>query len=252
MRTGEWVPYIDIEEGEEYNLRISENINSKNDLMYSAYRDALSALKGIMERSHAWYNQNAEKSGSPYGGRGSAPVGMEFYGYANNIISFCAGRGQGKTSAMLSFTNALSRQTYANRILDGKMGSDRFFVLPPIDMALLNEKDSVMESVLSSLLYYSDQQSNELSQSSSSSKRLFNQDNNFRRWNDFSSGRSSSEQDKIALFQEFKKCLSEVRTLQSKVRSNKSLDSMSVDLDSLYQLGNSFDLKGDFYKSFQK
>ena len=128
------------------------------------------------------------------------------------------------------------------------MGSDRFFVVPPIDMALLNEKDSVMESVLSSLLYYSDQQSNELSQSSSSSKRLFNQDNNFRRWNDFSSGRSSSEQDKIALFQEFKKCLSEVRTLQSKVRSNKSLDSMSVDLDSLYQLGNSFDLKGDFYK----
>ncbi|MFR0934415.1 hypothetical protein [Gemmiger formicilis] len=81
--------------------------------------------------------------------------------HLSNVISFCADRGQGKTSAMLSYATALSNIGVAG---DGELGNRRdlfwentsvckysFEVLQSIDPTELEPEDSILKVVLSQM-----------------------------------------------------------------------------------------------------
>lgn len=71
----------------------------------------------------------------------------------NNIIAFCAQRGQGKTTAMKSFANILARgyveEGRSNNILEDNL----FIVLDSIDPSALDGGESIVRVVLSRLFY---------------------------------------------------------------------------------------------------
>ena len=229
-------PVFQVNGVEEDKLQISDDIHNPNDVMYPAFQKALVTLKRIMSASHAWRNNDAVHSGSPFGGYKDAPDDMAFYGYSSNIIAFCAGRGQGKTSAMLSFTRAMSHHNHGYLksstglgMETGAFSEDRFYILPPIDLTTLKEDDSLMEAVLSYLFI-----------------RLE------RIWNKQSSGYDRSpifsETNKTRLLLSFRNCLNSARILKS---GSHSADEASDMMDTMYQLGDSFNLKNDFYSLLQ-
>lgn len=211
---------IYIERGKEHSLQIRD-IHDSNELLYPAFQSAQSALKGILESAHDWYNVEPAKRTSFSGWHGRSPEAMEFYDYANNIIAFCAGRGQGKTSAMLSLANALENHSEGTSPLNG-LENDWFYILPPIDPTVLEGKESIMEIVLSHLFYQVEQQWKNPTVKRSYPERY-------------------SEARKTELLLSFRNCFNEIRTLQDKSQSKSDA------LETLYQLGDSFDLKSDFY-----
>lgn len=140
--------------GEEHNLHISNRIDDDSDLMYPAYQAALASLKEILRNSLKWTETDLPCPQSDRVLEAPTPSFRmrELYEYSNNILAFCADRGQGKTSAMLSFAEALRLHSIAKRPLDG-LSDNYFYVLPPIDPTLLSKEDSVVEITLSRLYH---------------------------------------------------------------------------------------------------
>lgn len=88
--------------------------------------------------------------------------------YPNNIISFCADRGQGKTSAMISMADALKKihntmsgghkEYWRNETVnqssydeDNPVIHTHFEVLDPIDPTLMGEKDCIVRNIVSKM-----------------------------------------------------------------------------------------------------
>ncbi len=69
----------------------------------------------------------------------------------NNIIAFCAQRGQGKTTAMKSFARLLVEGQKDKE--DSSVTDDKFIVLDSIDPAALDGGESIVRVVLSRLFY---------------------------------------------------------------------------------------------------
>lgn len=137
---------LDIFQGREHELYSNQDITDESQMMFPAYRFALNALKGILDSTKAW-NVTREDNGKR---RETA-----LYGYANNILAFCAARGQGKTSAMLSFSRALEKYEDSNRdsqLLKDSLGGWHFHVMQPIDPTMLRNGETVLELVLARLL----------------------------------------------------------------------------------------------------
>ena len=131
-------------------------ITEKQALMYPVFEQALYALINVLKSSDKWVEENE-----------SLPE-KDFYGYGNNVIAFCAPRGQGKTSAMLSLTHALSECGRASaascrrgdrycaspepvdstspwaKIIDNR----NYLVVPPIDPTVLDKHESVVGLIL--------------------------------------------------------------------------------------------------------
>ena len=78
---------ITIEYGQEFKISRNSNIQS-NDFFYPIYEQALGQLEEIVQYGKVKDIQSSQD-------------------YLHNIIAFCGERGQGKTSAMLSFSDAL-------------------------------------------------------------------------------------------------------------------------------------------------
>lgn len=237
-----------IRPGEEHSLQISKDILDPQDFMFHAYEMALSALCGIIRYAREFRKkiQEDDRDDRPFPGE---PDIMDLYGYPNNIIAFCAGRGQGKTSAMLSFTRALEKHntndlyrdhpevTHRNSREDeesvGHQGNydirlpdtTRFTVLHPIDPTILEDNNCVMEVILSELFSLTEKRW----QSVNDKKREF------------------SETRRMDILRLFKRCLDSVRTLQNPTGGTNNDDS----LGSLYQLGGSLDLRNDLYQLIQ-
>src|SRR5699024_10250081 len=81
--------------------------------------------------------------------------------YPNNVIAFCADRGRGKTTAMLSFSNALEALGTSPENSPQKLWGTlpameqplnaRFEVMAPIDPAAMENTDSVLQQIISQL-----------------------------------------------------------------------------------------------------
>lgn len=112
--------------------------------MYPAYQEAARALCGIIKSAKRFNAASANSKQKP-----------DLYSYANNTIAFCGSRGQGKTSAMLSFGNALRDEGVLSirRELDpdGMIAGSRFQVMDPIDPTMLKKGGHIAEIVLSYL-----------------------------------------------------------------------------------------------------
>lgn len=139
---------LELLRGREHELYSTQDITDSSRLMYPAYNAALIALEGILTSSRDWNGKRESQCDQ------KNDI-WDLYGYANNVLAFCADRGQGKTSAMLSFSNALESYSYdsaTSDILKLHLDKSRFFVLPPIDPTMLTNRDSVLELILARLL----------------------------------------------------------------------------------------------------
>ena len=201
--------------GEEHNLHISSRIDNPSDLMYPAYQAALASLKEILHNSLKWTETNPPRPQSSGALKASTSLfrTRELYEYSNNILAFCADRGQGKTSAMLSFAEALRLHSTAERHLDG-LSESFFYVLPPIDPTLLSKEDSVVEITLS---------------------RLYHEFNSRLKSGEIA-GHTLSSIDKVEILQNFQNCLYGLRTARQR-------GTPQDDFEALSQLGDCFEVK---------
>ena len=124
-----------------------ENIESFNDSIFSSvYAQASYLVREIIEKNEEYHN-NKRKRGNRYRNQ------EQIY----NVISFVGGRGVGKTSCMLSFSEYL-KDYYRidNRkaeFLDYHIKDGVSFVgIDAIDAGLLEEKEDIVEVVLARLL----------------------------------------------------------------------------------------------------
>ena len=122
---------LTMQKGQEHGLITHQDVHKPEEFMYSAYRQALDALREIVQQAKSSDYSND----------------IDLYGYAHNIITFSGSRGQGKTSAMLSFSNAMVAAGRRDAPLFPEDCS--FTVLPPIDPTVLEENQSILAVILS-------------------------------------------------------------------------------------------------------
>ena len=241
-----------LEKKKEHSLHISKNILDQKEIMYPAYERALIALRGILESSAEWYRKTWTDRKYARGDPAQFRRSMDLYEYNSNIIAFCGGRGQGKTSAMRSFAQALEDwRSYKNKKNDNKAletlmkdaDIDYVYAIPPIDPTVLEDKDSIMAMILSHLFYQAEEQWKNPPRELNETSRYYSSDDEEERhpWKDPSVQYAYTEAGKNELMRKFQNCFEEVRTLQKNSRGGADT------LDALYQLGDSFDLKADFY-----
>lgn len=142
--------------GHELALLGKQPVTDAEQLMYPAYRTALDALNGILASSREWVRHNCLVDAQyPKDQEYEAELD-ELYAYSNNIIAFCGARGQGKTSAMLSFSHALpttrKKGDPGKGFSSAEVGNACFFVLPPIDPTMLEQNELALELILARLL----------------------------------------------------------------------------------------------------
>lgn len=202
-------------QGQEHGLVLTKKITDTEEFMYMAYQQALNALREIVRQSEQFYsksNLSGEKN---------------LYGYAHNIIAFSGYRGQGKTSAMISFSDALD-SNFENEDKKNMGEGDvlrkcSFTVLPPIDPTILEQDQSILAVILS---------------------RMYRQAEDF--W-EYACGRNGSspsyirsEAEKNELLKRFQQCLSGINAI--KIRKGKEIRSLSE----IHEISDSAVLKDNF------
>ncbi len=119
---------IVIDSKDVYRAKIENQFESE-EFFADVFVQANAILNEIVNNNEVQKQDNGDKKYSRIG---------------NNIIAFCANRGQGKTSAMLSFARSLDAR---------KDDKQRFFVLNSIDPSALNKKESIVRVFISRLFY---------------------------------------------------------------------------------------------------
>lgn len=158
----EWI--LDIRKGMELQVYISQDISDDNYYMHQAYRQALRAVTGIVQRSKKFYEKTQCVRNCS-----SHIIEDELFTYGSNVIAFAAQRGGGKTRTMLSFSHALAGRYNENlgqngtkdRFLsdeDAEILRDaKFLVVPPISPSTLEEKQNILYVILTRLYRYVDE-----------------------------------------------------------------------------------------------
>ena len=183
--------------GKEHKLVLSDDIYSENQFMYQAYCEARNALSEIVRYSDEFY------------GKSFAPEAL--FESLQNIIAFSGRRGQGKTSTMLSFSDALK---YGN-LVDPDLKEHTYEVLAPIDPTILEEKQNILALVLARMYRRADEI-----------------------WahggSEYTPGhRGPTEADKNELLASFQRCLTGINAIKYKTdKEIKSLTDISIVSDS--------------------
>lgn len=202
---------LTMRKGQEHGLVITQHLNSPNEFMHAAYRQALEALREIVRQ--------AVKIPPPCE-KGYAD---KLYGYSHNIIVFSGRRGQGKTSSMLSFSDAMRTcRPNCRKDSSGLPEDCGFTVLPPFDPTVLEENQSILAVILSRMYRLAE----EAWQSSSAQ----------------SSGCGHSEAEKNSLLEQFQRCLSGINAI--KFRKGDEIKT----LHAIHEISDSSLLKDNFYK----
>ena len=193
-------------QGDENRAKIEQELTG--DIFFAnVYKMAEGILRDIIEESEE-YKKLAEDTNSE---------NVRYQRVGNNVIAFCASRGQGKTSAMKSFAKYLSngyRDTGRNDIL-GKdiIERNEFVVLDSVDPAALDGGESLVRVVISRLFYLLEKKYKD---------------------SDF-----SIDKDKKRLLDLFQECYCSIDYLHGK----KQGDDWQDDLEKLAALGSSSKLK---------
>lgn len=243
--------FITIKQGEEYQSR-EENIYQKNSFFAASYRQAADCLKEIIAANRLFKGN----PGSPcVDDQSDAAINQHLLGYPNNIVAFCAERGQGKTSAMVSFSKAL-RELHPSTAPMGsfqdaaaedscleeksdfwKTNDDfniqecHFVVIDSIDPTTMECNDSIIKVILS---------------------RMFNQFQT--EWEKrmgepaYDCNHSGSKQsERIELLKMFQKCYHNLQVIDSKAGSPE--DDL---LEQMMELGNSSNMRGAMFRLIRK
>ncbi len=138
---------ISIAQGSEFKAIIQEDVLNKKDIFYKIYSDAFTRLNEIVLYSKSL---NIDEYST-----------KELLNYPNNIISFISDRGNGKTTALLSFSNALDKintePKYKDNSLTKDIANDNFIVLDCINPTTMEKHDSLVLMVISRIFYIFEQ-----------------------------------------------------------------------------------------------
>lgn len=197
---------IVIYQGDENRAKIEKEL-SEEIFFAEVYKKALTLVKELIEEAKE-YKQSAEYSDCK---------NARYQRMGNNIIAFCARRGQGKTTAMKSFARFLSNGYEGkNKLLDKQvLKENEFVVLDSIDPAALDNGESLIRVVISRLFYRLD--------------KMYQQN------------LSMPLNDKNRILELFQQCYRSIDYLHGKKQEGDRQD----DLESLAALGNSAKLKRD-------
>jgi hypothetical protein len=208
---------ITIKYGHEFKINRNEDICEDN-FFYPIYEQALNQLEEIVKYGEAESIKSSQD-------------------YLNNIIAFCGERGQGKSSAMLSFSDALKNAQKKNSNEFSRMisGLNRnFYVLDSIDPTQMETNENIISIILSKMFV------------------------EFKKtWENRQSSKQSPSEiaERNDLLEKFRKCYSHIQTIKAKSESLERQDSFEESLQELLRLGDSSKLKediGQILKSFFK
>lgn len=148
MSDSEKIYEICIKRGQEYRATPApERVGLPTEFFFTAYQDAKIQLWDIITAS--------EHVSEPRETDVLSKKRVEaLHRFPNNVIAFCADRGRGKTTAMLSFSQAL--ESADDGFWRGGAGGQKipdvnFEVMAPIDPAAMENSESVLQQVISQL-----------------------------------------------------------------------------------------------------
>lgn len=198
---------ITVKENEEFRIKLITDFN-ENEFFYDAFVQAKRETELIVKDTVSYHSTKNDT----------------MLDFSNNIIAFSGDRGQGKSSAMLSFSNALKNcktQSYSKFL--GNIISDRnYVVLDRIDPTKLEENDNILLIIMG---------------------KIFHEFSNL--WNE-------SDKQNISLYssllEKFQLCYEEIITIKN---NNFSEYGIGGALDYLSRLGDSSNLKKDLWELLQ-
>lgn len=136
------VKVIEVNQGYEDRFLIEHNLTDTSKFFYPVYKRSAELIDEICS-----YGRNSKKDN----------IEFEEEYYPNNIIVFCAERGGGKSTAMLSVANALKALSSDEKNKNDKVKNSfgnmaqkcKFSVLSPIDPTSISSDENFMRIVLS-------------------------------------------------------------------------------------------------------
>ena len=192
-----------IKQNEEYQLHIVEiNDRLNKDFFYDTYKKAFHEVDKIIKE-----NKSSKK----------------LLESANNIIAFCGDRGQGKSSAMLSFSKLLKEieqsKTYFDESIKDLYGK-HFFVLQRIDPTELEKNHSILSVILAKIFF-------------EFKKVLENRE-------------LLDTALRNAIIRNFKRCFQDVGVIKNEHRNEPIEYEFEDDIEKLSQLSDAANIKKDF------
>lgn len=146
---------LTVQRGKELEVHVSDDLCREASFMNQAYRQALHAVAGVVQRTNE-YHRLARYPGF------SEDDALSSFG--SNVIAFSAQRGCGKTSTMLSFSRVLAKMDADtlmdenHRFLSEKDRTDLsgafFHVLSPVSPSVLEEQQNILYVTLARLYDY--------------------------------------------------------------------------------------------------
>lgn len=131
---------ITIVKGEEFKIAVRGEI-TKKDLFIEQYKRAAETLDKIVGSSVKGKDKENEKENS-----------WESQDFENNIIAFCGERGEGKSSVMMSFVNAVYKNRNNEIFSNCKNISGTYFAEPIlIDPSLFDDVHNILDIVLAKI-----------------------------------------------------------------------------------------------------
>lgn len=128
---------ITIVKGEEFKIAVRGEI-TKKDLFIEQYKRAAETLDKIVGSSAEDKDKDKEKENA-----------WKSQDFENNIIAFCGERGEGKSSAMMSFVNAVYKNRNNEIFSNCKNISGTYFAEPIlIDPSLFDDVHNILDIVL--------------------------------------------------------------------------------------------------------
>lgn len=202
---------INIVAGEEYQLHIlDENSNISGDFFYDVHCKAFKEVSKIVNKNKSLDNEQNSKS---------------IIEASNNIICFCGERGQGKSSAMLSFSNMLKNidkeniETHFSEYIK-EIKNKKFYILSRIDPTELENQHSILSVIISRMFFVF--------------KEYLNNNTNM------------NLIEKNEILDLFQKCYKNIGIIKNE--DNKKDYCYNDDIELLSNLSDSANIKNDFYK----
>ena len=200
---------INVNIGEEYQVKVLKKPD-QNDLFYPAYVQAAKEVKEIVYDTKNYYdNVNNNEL-------------LNHLDHSNNIIAFNGDRGQGKSSAMLSFSNFLKfRDGETMKMLfedDLIIAKANIVALSRIDPTKFEKSENILMVILAKLFH----QFIEL-------------------WNGFEDKTLAMKEN---ILQQFETCYTGIKALKGISEPDEGI--IGTDLERLRRIGDSENLKRDF------
>ncbi len=212
---------ITVRANEEYMVKIAHS-PVEGEFFYEAYEQAKHELEEIIISTQKY--RDSEKQ-YQYGVSTTDFIETS-NDYINNIIAFSGDRGQGKSSAMLSFSNFIkNRHKSANqKFFSNNVVDSNFVILDRIDPTKFEQGDDILTIILA---------------------KLFNQ---FCALWKISEKKNIKERGELLEF--FESCYKEIDAI--KIKHNEDDYSLGSDLEKLSRIGDSANLKNHFLELIEK